>query len=93
MNKGPDSLADAQIHVTVKFFAAPREALDTDKMQIQLPAGSTVSDLIDLLQRTYPVLGRYTRFLNVAVNRAYVGMQTELTDGDEVACLPPVGGG
>jgi molybdopterin converting factor small subunit len=45
------------------------------------------------LKQEHPILRAYTRFLSVAVNRAYVGMQTELHDGDEVACLPPVGGG
>jgi molybdopterin converting factor subunit 1 len=81
------------IQVSVKFFAAPREALGTDQIDLELPAGTTVRELIDALHEAHPILEAYTRFLNVAVNRAYVGMQTELHDGDEVACLPPVGGG
>ena len=93
MRKGDASVAENQISVKVKFFAAPREALDTDEMEVQLPEGSTVKELIDLMEERYPILRNYTRFLNVAVNRAYVGMQTTLEDGDEVACLPPVGGG
>jgi molybdopterin converting factor subunit 1 len=84
---------DGYIEVRVKFFAAPREALDTDEMTLDIPAGSTVKDVIDLLIEKYPVLESYTRFLSVAVNRAYVGRQTELHDGDVIACLPPVGGG
>lgn len=84
---------EEKIKVKVKFFAAPREALGSDEMELELPAGSTVDDLINALQERYPVLEAYTRFLSVAVNRAYVGMRTELHDGDEIACLPPVGGG
>jgi molybdopterin converting factor subunit 1 len=86
-------MRDEQIQVKVKFFAAPREALGTDEIALDIPVGSTVSDVIDLLTEEYPVLRSYTRFVSVAVNRAYVGQQTELRDGDEVACLPPVGGG
>lgn len=86
-------MATEDIRVTVRFFAAPREALGTDALEVHIPAGSTVRDVVELLEDRYPVLESYTRFLNVAVNRAYVGMQTELHDGDEVACLPPVGGG
>jgi molybdopterin converting factor subunit 1 len=82
-----------RIRVGVKFFAAPREALGTGEVELEIPAGSTVGELIDLLTRQYPILRAYTRFISVAVNRAYVGMQTELHDGDGVACLPPVGGG
>ena len=81
------------IRVRVKFFAAPREALGTSEIEMEMPAGATVAELIESLKQKYPVLQTYTRFISVAVNRAYVGMQTELRDGDEVACLPPVGGG
>ena len=88
-----EAMNNEQIRVQVRFFAAPREALGTGEIEIELPAGTTVGELIGRLTEMYPVLQPYTRFLSVAVNRAYVGMQTELHDGDEVACLPPVGGG
>ncbi len=81
------------IRVKVRFFAAPREALGVEEIEREVPAGTTVGELIHLLEKEYPILRAYTRFVSVAVNRAYVGMQTELHDGDEVACLPPVGGG
>jgi len=81
------------IRLRVKFFAAPREALGKNEIEIQLPPGSTVEDMMKHLTETYPVLRTYTRFVSVAVNRTYVSMDTELHEGDEVACLPPVGGG
>jgi len=77
----------------VRFFAAPRQALDKDQTELEVPDGTTVEELLDLLKHQYPVLEAYVRFVSVAVNRAYVGMGTELQDGDEVACLPPIGGG
>jgi molybdopterin converting factor subunit 1 len=86
-------MTNDKIRVRVKFFAAPREAIGMGEIAREVPAGTTVEELVDLLTEEYPVLRAYTRFISVAVNRAYVGMQTELHDGDEVACLPPVGGG
>jgi molybdopterin converting factor subunit 1 len=86
-------MESGQIKVTVRFFAAPREAIGETEITREIPAGTTVGELIDRLTEEYPVLRAYTRFISVAVNRAYVGMQTELQDGDELACLPPVGGG
>jgi molybdopterin synthase sulfur carrier subunit len=86
-------MKSGKIKVTVRFFAAPREAIGKAEITREIPAGTTVGELIDRLIEAYPVLRAYTRFISVAVNRAYVGMQTELRDGDEVACLPPVGGG
>lgn len=86
-------MGDGQIRVKVKFFAAPREALGFDEIEIGVPSATTTGELIDRLTEQYPVLRPYARFINVAVNRAYVGTQTELQDGDEVAFVPPVGGG
>ena len=79
--------------VRVKFFAAPREAIGTSDIEKELAPGTTVEELIAMLTDEYPVLRAYVRFISVAVNHAYANMQTELHDGDEVACLPPVGGG
>jgi molybdopterin converting factor subunit 1 len=81
------------VEIRVKFFAAPREALGQSELDVTLPDDATVTDLIEHLKAEYPILRAYTRFLSVAVNRAYVGWETMLHDGDEVACLPPVGGG
>jgi molybdopterin converting factor subunit 1 len=81
------------IEVKVTFFAGPRETLGTNQVLLEIPAGSTVRDLITLLVEEYPALQPYARFVSIAVNRAYVGMQTTLHDGDEAAFLPPVGGG
>lgn len=86
-------MKNGEIRIKVRFFAAPREALGTGEIEMEVPSGITVGELIGLLTEKYPVLRPYTRFVSVAVNRAYVGMQTELHNGDEVACLPPVGGG
>jgi len=86
-------MTHGQIKIKVKFFAAPREALDQSEIAVEVPEGTTVEELLNLLKEKYPVLRSYVRFLSVAVNRAYVGMGTELHDGDVVACLPPVGGG
>jgi len=86
-------MADDQISVRVRFFAAPREALGFGEAEVDVSSGTTAGELIDRLTEEYPVLRPYARFIHVAVNRAYVGMQTRLQDGDEVALLPPVGGG
>ncbi len=86
-------MENKNIKVRVKFFAAPREAIGTGTLERELAPGTTVEKLIEMLTDEYPVLRAYVQFINVAVNRTYVDMQTKLHDGDEVACLPPVGGG
>lgn len=79
--------------VHVRFLAVPPGTLKSTKIEVDIAPGTTVGDLIGLLAEEYPVLRVYTRFISASVNRAYVGMQTELHDGDEVIYSPPVGGG
>jgi len=79
--------------VTVRFFAAPREAIGRSEIEQHLPEGATVRQLLDELTAQYPALHRYLETMNMAVNRHYVDLDVELRDGDVVACVPPVGGG
>jgi len=79
--------------VRIKFFAAPREALGTGEVEQELPSGSRVQELMALLWKEYPALRPYACLTRIAVNRKYVAWESELHDGDEVACVPPVGGG
>jgi molybdopterin converting factor subunit 1 len=79
------------MRVKVRFFAAPREMIGTSELVQELPAGATVQALMDTLTQAYPDLNSFT--LKFAVNWANASPETELHDGDEVACIPPVGGG
>ena len=80
-----------QIVVQVRLFASARECVGTAHLSQALPAGATVGDLSDQLYDAYP--GLQDLRLRFAVNAAYAGLDTELHDGDELACIPPVGGG
>ena len=79
--------------VQVRLFAALREATGTTHVVQELPPGAKVQYLMDSLARQYPALRSQISFVRTAVNRQYASPQTELCDGDEVALVPPVGGG
>lgn len=81
------------MQVQVRFSAVPPGTLESTRMEVEIAPGTTVGELIGVLAEAHPVLRSYTRFISASVNRAYVGMQTELHDGDEVIYAPPVGGG
>jgi molybdopterin converting factor small subunit len=49
-------MESGQIKVTVRFFAAPREAIGKAEITRGIPAGTTVGELIDRLTEEYPVL-------------------------------------
>jgi molybdopterin converting factor subunit 1 len=87
----PEATSQPQICVRVRLFASYREAAGTSRLETALPAGARVSDLIAALAKEVPSL-LATRGM-VAVNHSYVGSDTLLSDGDEVALIPPVSGG
>lgn len=79
------------LRITVRCFAAVREALGTDTMCVEVPVGTSVDGLLQKLVGEAPALGRLP--LAFAVNRNYAHSETVLGDGDEVAFIPPISGG
>jgi molybdopterin converting factor small subunit len=79
------------IEVQVRLFASARECVGAASLAQTLPAGAAVGDLVSCLYEAYPGL-RDLR-LRFALNAAYCDLDAKLRDGDELACIPPVGGG
>lgn len=60
---------------------------------IDLPEGASVRDAVARYESQAPRLKESLSSLALAVNQQYVGPDTKLSAGDEVALLPPVSGG
>lgn len=84
-------MSDSFFLVTVRCFAAVREALGADELQLDVPAGTTVGGLRQLLIERAPSLARVP--VAFAVNREYARAELQLSAGDEVALIPPISGG
>ena len=78
--------------ITVLLFASYADALGSSSLDVQLPAGATVSDLLARIA-DHPGAGKLPPRPLVAVNRTYARPELELVTGDEVALIPPVAGG
>ena len=81
------------ITVTVRLFAAYREAVGKVELPLDMPSNATVGDLAREMVKRYPSLPRDPKRLVVAVNQEYRDHNHALRDGDEVALIPPVSGG
>ncbi len=77
--------------VKVLLFAAPRELVGQGELVLELPERATVQTLREAIERAHPALRSH--YLRFAVNQQYADPDTPLRNGDEVACIPPVGGG
>ena len=76
----------------VRLFASYREAAGTGRIDLDLPAAATVRDAVDEVARRHS-LATDGRAVVIAKNREYVTGEEPLSDGDEVALIPPVSGG
>jgi len=79
------------MRIEILLFAGLAELLETNTLQIELPDGANVYDLRSHLRATYPH-SDVARAL-IAVNRSYAQDALTLSNLDEVALIPPVGGG
>lgn len=80
------------LRVKCLFFAAYREILGTEELELELPPGSRLAELVYLV-RAQPGAQALPMSLVAAVNYEYAPADTVLADGDEVAFIPPVAGG
>jgi molybdopterin converting factor subunit 1 len=81
------------MHVRVRLFARLRELVGSGELDRDVPDGATVATVWALLVRDQPGIAPYAESMSCAVNADYARMTTPLSDGDEVAFLPPVSGG
>ncbi|MCA9858952.1 MAG: molybdopterin converting factor subunit 1 [Thermomicrobiales bacterium] len=81
------------MRVEMRYFAFVREQLGMSKETIELRDGSTVDQALELVLTRAPRLANARPALMMMVNQAYQPGTHVLTDGDEVAIIPPVSGG
>ena len=79
--------------VRTLFFAQYRDFTGSDELTVELPAGARVADLVERVRSRSPGAARLPQEPVVAVNMDYASLAVELSDGDEVAFIPPVAGG
>lgn len=83
---------------------APLQKLTQDKAQVEA-SGSTISELIEDLNRQFPgfkdrlcdTQGKLRRFINIYLNQEdirFLKMEaTKTKDGDEISIVPAIAGG
>ncbi len=79
------------MRVRVLTFAGVREVVGAGELVVELPEGAGLAELRATLDRDHPGLEAYWGRLAIAVD-GRLGAET-LSDGCEVALLPPVSGG
>ena len=78
------------MRVTVYYFAVLRERSGMHQQVVEIGSSMTVSALY---HQIFPVGEHGALPVMYAVNQKYVDAAHTLRDGDEVAFIPPLGGG
>lgn len=81
------------MRVRIRLFARLREIAGAEELEREVPVGSTLSGVWQALAVEFPAIAPYRKSVSGAVNADYARLDAAVTDGDEVAFLPPVSGG
>ena len=79
------------MQLNVLLFASYAEALGAPSVALDLCEGASVEDVLSAVRAMVP--GRGLPPALVAVNQEYASPRQLVSDGDEVAIIPPVAGG
>jgi molybdopterin converting factor subunit 1 len=80
--------------VHVRLFAMLRERAGKGSVEVELAEGATVDDALKAIGQQHDLDDLIARMpVTMAVNRDYAAVDQTLTEGDELALIPPVSGG
>ena len=79
--------------IRVLFFGVLKEMAGIASDSLELPKGATLADALRHYESRIPRLKELLPSVAVSVNREYAVQDVALSEGDEVALLPPVSGG
>ena len=80
--------------IQVRYFAGLRELSGTDNEEIEISGSINLDDFIEKIKIRHPELANELGTTAVSVNMDVADpASTTLKPGDEVAFLPPFGGG
>ena len=81
------------VSVKIRFFARYAEVLGTDAVTVELQAPATVAHAVSYVRELMPNGATLPEKPLVAVNLEHVLPHQSISDGDELAFLPPLAGG
>jgi molybdopterin synthase catalytic subunit len=77
----------------ILFFAQIKDATSCSAMELVMPTPVDTGQLWEVLIAKFPPLAHHQTNVRLARNWEYADAQTQFTNGDEVALIPPVSGG
>jgi molybdopterin converting factor subunit 1 len=77
----------------ILFFAGLKDVTGCDAVELAVPLPANTEQLWKNLIGKFPALANYRKNVRLARNWEYARAETQFSDTDEVALIPPVSGG
>ena len=85
------------VQVKILFFAKARELLNQSESVISLNKESSIDNVFEAIETSYPDLKALNRTYAIALNEEYLPNDLDLilnfTSNDQIAVIPPISGG
>jgi MoaD family protein len=79
--------------IRVQFYAQLRDLIGISDLDVDLPEGATVRDLLERIYSQQPLLREHDKSILVGAGVEFVDRNYNLKAGEEIAIMPPVQGG
>jgi MoaD family protein len=79
--------------VRAQFYAQLRELIGIHELEVELPQGATVRELLEKIFAQKPALRVHDKSILIGVGLEFVDRNYKLNPGEEIAIMPPVQGG
>jgi molybdopterin converting factor small subunit len=86
-------MATGQMNVRVRFYAQLRELIGAYELEIELPQGATVRELLEEIYAQQPALRTHDKSILIGAGLEFVDRNYKPNPGEEIAIMPPVQGG
>jgi molybdopterin converting factor subunit 1 len=81
------------MRIKILFFATLIDYVGAKTVEMEVPAGTTVATMKELLVKSYPKMASAQKSIMAAVNREYAAGDQIIPVDAEIAFFPPVSGG
>jgi MoaE-MoaD fusion protein len=81
------------MRVRILFFGQLKEIVGAAEETAELPENASLEDVFARYSRRFAKFAEFRPSIAASVNQEYADARTVLTNGDEIAFLPPVSGG
>ena len=79
--------------VRVQFYAQLRDLIGVHELELEIPQGATVRELLEEIYTQKPALYAHDKSILIGAGLEFVDRNYNLNPGDEIAIMPQVQGG